>query len=136
MVAEVECYWTHQFGRWFPGPQLQQGKRGLETHGWSTKFPVLQFLPVLDHAAPLRTSSSARLLKSMVKAVPTAFFPAFTHPGKLVIFHVQYLSIELSKTFVYDKSKSINKCLIRVQKKKRKGYMSNWKNKKNTSDSK
>ena len=42
----------------------------------------------------------------------------------------KYLSIELAKTFVYDKSKSINKWLIREQKKKkRKGYMNKWKRK-------
>lgn len=42
----------------------------------------------------------------------------------------KYLSIELAKTFVYDKSKSINKWLIRVQKKKKKeGYMNKWKKK-------
>ena len=42
----------------------------------------------------------------------------------------KYLSIELAKTFVYDKSKSINKWLIKVQKKKKKeGYMNKWKKK-------
>ena len=41
----------------------------------------------------------------------------------------KYLSIELAKTFVYDKSKSINKWLIRVQKKKKEGYMNKWKKK-------
>ena len=42
----------------------------------------------------------------------------------------KYLLIELAKTFVYYKSKSINTCLIRVKKKKkRKGYMSKQKKK-------
>lgn len=44
----------------------------------------------------------------------------------------KYLSIELTKTIVYDKSKSINKCLISVQKiknKKGRDFMNKWKKK-------
>ena len=41
----------------------------------------------------------------------------------------KYLSIELAKTFVYDKSKSINKWLIKVHTQKKEGYMNKWKKK-------